>query len=470
MLDSIEEIKDSGLSQKMKGFWLRALSAVELQNYDYAISLCQAVLKECPGFLDGRKLARKCAQRALSGNKQKKGGGMTAFLGGGVSAGKIKSTAKKSPEEALIMVETELAKTPIDPGLNTILFEIARGLGMDGTAAFALETVRSSTSSGNTKELHLLGDFYLAKDNPAEALKVFNDIVARDPGDMPAQKKAKDASANASMKSQNLKDASGMRELVKDVEEVKELESDNKAAMTRDQMRNKLAKLMEEYGKDNKNLDVVKEIAWIYEEMGYAPDSYVFYSWAYELSNGDVALKNKAATMKKNMADEEIRDLKQKLEDNPDDEGIQKELKEKTRVILQQNVDDAQATVDDNPTDPQLRFNLGKALFEIEDYSAAIPHLQQATRNPHIRTQALLTLAKTFKEKNMNDLAIKQLEDALEDLQAMDDTKKQVLYLMGKIKMDSGKKEDAIGFFKQIYEVDYGYLDVAKIVEDSYNS
>jgi len=111
MLDTIVEIKDSDLSEKMKGFWLRALSAVELQNYDYAISLCQAVLKECPGFVDARVLARKCAQRALAGDSKKKGGGMTAFLGGGVSASKIKTTAKKDPEEALPLVETRRCYT-----------------------------------------------------------------------------------------------------------------------------------------------------------------------------------------------------------------------------------------------------------------------------------------------------------------------------------------------------------------------
>ena len=107
--------------------------------------------------------------------------------------------------------------------------------------------------------------------------------------------------------------------------------------------------------------------------------------------------------------------------------------------------------------------------FTYENYSDAIPHLQQATRNPHIRTRVLLLLGKTFRSKQMYDLAIKQLSDALADLHGMDNTKKEVLYEKGLVHLDMGDKESALDSFKQIYEVDYGYRDVAKRVEESYS-
>ena len=124
--------------------------------------------------------------------------------------------------------------------------------------------------------------------------------------------------------------------------------------------------------------------------------------------------------------------------------------------------------MDQNPTDPQLRFELGPALYNAGEYSAAIPHLQQATRNPHIRTKVLLLLGRTFKAKGMFDLSIKQLSDALADLHAMDNTKKEVLYEKGLIHEETGDKPAALDCFKQIYEVDYGYRDVAPRVESSY--
>ena len=107
-------------------------------------------------------------------------------------------------------------------------------------------------------------------------------------------------------------------------------------------------------------------------------------------------------------------------------------------------------------------------LYNSGDHSAAIPHLQQATRNPHIRTKVLLLLGRTFKAKGMFDLSIKQLSDALADLHAMDNTKKEVLYEKGVIHGETGDKAAALDCFKQIYEVDYGYRDVAQRVESSY--
>ena len=129
---------------------------------------------------------------------------------------------------------------------------------------------------------------------------------------------------------------------------------------------------------------------------------------------------------------------------------------------------EAQARVDANPTDPSLRFELGLAFYDKGSYGEAIPHLQQAARNPHIRTRSLLLLARTFKEKKMFDLGIKQLDDALVDLQTMDDVKKQVLYEKGLIHEEMEQKDNSLEAFKQIYEVDYGYKDVAKRVEASY--
>ena len=133
-----------------------------------------------------------------------------------------------------------------------------------------------------------------------------------------------------------------------------------------------------------------------------------------------------------------------------------------------QQVSEAQARVERNPTDPQLRYELGLALYNGGNFSDAIPHLQQATRNPHIRTRVLLLLGKTFRAKGMHDIAIKQLSDALADLHGMDGTKKEVLYEKGLVHLDMNDKPAALDSFKQIYEVDYGYRDVAKRVEESY--
>ena len=50
----------------------------------------------------------------------------------------------------------------------------------------------------------------------------------------------------------------------------------------------------------------------------------------------------------------------------------------------------------------------------------------------------------------------------------MDATKKEIVYNLGLVYERMGEQEKSVACMKQIYEVDYGYKDVAKRVESSY--
>ena len=47
------------LSESLRALWLKAVSAIELRNFGYAISLLQEILKQEPEFLTGRQLLRR---------------------------------------------------------------------------------------------------------------------------------------------------------------------------------------------------------------------------------------------------------------------------------------------------------------------------------------------------------------------------------------------------------------------------
>lgn len=464
MSDEFKEVTEAELPANIKSLWLKAQSAFELKNYTYAVSLCHATLKDSPGFLDARKLARNAAASDNVGKKKKKG----LFGGSGLSLMKIPSLGKKDPIAAMAALETELVKAPFDGQANDLLFDCALRLNFLDTAAFALETVRSG-SPENTQLLHKLAEHYLVRDMPDEAADVYNDIVKQDSADIDAAKGAKDATARASMKKQKWEEAQSFRDVMKSTDDAAEQEAANRAAMTNDQMMEKLEKLSADYASDNQNLQLVKEIASLYEQLEDWPNAYSFFQYAYELSNKDVALENKATYMKDKAGEFQVDELRKALEADPDNEELRAQFEQISAERTSGQVKEAQERVDRNPTDPQLRYELGLALYNSGNHSDAIPHLQQATRNPHIRTRVLLLLGRTFRAKNMHDLAIKQLSDALADLHGMDGTKKEVLYEKGLIHEDMDDKSAALDSFKQIYEVDYGYRDVAKRVEESYS-
>ncbi|MEI6177804.1 MAG: hypothetical protein WCS43_13005 [Verrucomicrobiota bacterium] len=457
------EITENDLQPKLKPLWLKAITAVQASNLDYAISLIQGVLKESPEFLQGRKLLRRCELQSAGGIK-KKGG----LFGGGMGLMKLQSNAKKDPLGTLPLIEKELEKDPLNEGANDLLFDVCLKLELFETAAFALETVRSGNPE-SAKLLHKLASFYITREQPTMAAEVYNDIIKHHPTDGVAIKGSKDASARASMQKQKWDENADMRTLMRDVAQFEEIEKSSRAGLTMEQLLERRDSIIERYNADPNHLATVKELAVIYEQLEDWQNAQTFYTWAHTLSNGDVALATKAGVMKDRAIESDLKNLEAAVATDPDNADLKAALAARRADRLAEQVQEAQNRVEQNPTDPQLRFELGSALYNLGDFSGAIPHLQQATRNPHIRTKVLLLLGRTFKSKGMFDLSIKQLTDALADLHAMDGTKKEVLYEKGLIHSEMGDKAAALDCFKQIYEVDYGYRDVAQRVESSYS-
>ncbi len=463
MSEAITEIQESDLSPQDKPLWTKASNAVQVGNHGYAVTIIQAVLKEYPGFIDARRILRQCMIAELN----KAGGVKKGMFGSPISGlSKLASRAKKEPLAVLPDLEKELTKDPGNDAANTLLHDIALSLGLNDTAAFALETVRE-VYPDNTKSLHKLADYYLVTEQPGKAAEVFNDIVKADPTDSIAIKGAKDSTAKASMKQGGWGDNEGPQK--KSQEEFEELEAASRTGLTREQLEAKRDRLAGEYAEDSNNIRVVKDLADTYEQLEDWANATVFYDWAYQISAGDVSLQNKASEMKEKDAETQLVALRAQLEADPENAELKAQVEELEKVKISGGVIEAKARVDQNPTDPKLRYEYGKALYAAGEYSEAIPHLQQATRNPHIRIKVLLLLGQTFEKKGMLDLAIKQLTDANSELTVMDGTKKDILYNLGLIHDKKGDKEAALECFKTIYEVDYGYRDVAPRVESQYS-
>ncbi len=288
------EITENELPANIKPLWLKALSAVQMNNLDYAVSLLQAVLKDAPGFLEGRKILRKCAIQIHGGGAKKKG--LFGMSGGGMGVMKLSGQAKKDPAGTLPLIEKELEKDPLSDQANDLLFDTAMRLELPDTAAFALETIRKH-SPENTKLLHKLAEHYLSREMATKASEVYNDIIKQAPTDSAAIKGAKDASARASMQKARWDENSSMKDLMRDAEANAEMEKAGRTGLTRDQLEARRDKMIEKYNADPNNLLASKELAGIYEQLEDWANSFTFYQWAHSLSNGDVALETKASAM-----------------------------------------------------------------------------------------------------------------------------------------------------------------------------
>lgn len=460
-----DELPEAELPEKLARLYNKAESAYELRNWGYAVSLLQAVLAQEPGFLKGRKMLRAAAIKDTEGKKTLKLGGDS------LKVVKLQSQVKKDPLGVLIALEKEvLASDPYSPQGNELLYEAAVLAGLPMTAGSALETVIQGHPE-NTKFFHKLGDFYMENGAFDKAAQIFNQIVQKDRTDLQASKKYKDATARGSIASQKWDSEGDWRDLLKDKDAATSLQKQDRAGMTPDMLRDQAARLTGIYQTDPNNIEIVKQLADTYEKLEDFATASSFYEWAFHLSANDPTLERKVSEMKEKVGRNQLRDLEAFVTENPhhpDIEQYKAQLAELKKGQLDGLIKESEARVARNPTDTELRFELGDRLFQGGRFREAIQHLQQAKMSPNLRLKVMTMLGKCYEKMNMTDLAAKQFEEAISELQSMDDTKKDALYNLALLYLKMGSKDKYLANLKEIYSVDYHYRDVAERVESSY--
>lgn len=460
-----DEVPESDLPDKLAKLYNKAESAFELRNWGYAVSLLQAVVAQEPGFLKGRKMLRAAAIKDNEGKKSIKLGGEA------IKVAKLQGQVKKDPLGVMVALEKEvLAADPYNPQANELFYEAARAVGLTMTAGNALETVTQGHPD-NTKFFHKLGDFYLENEAYDEAAKIFKQIVDKDGADLQASKKYKDATARGSIASQKWDSEGDWRDLLKDKDAANDLEKQGKAAMTPEMLQAQAERLGAEYQADQNNIEVVKQLAETYEQMEDFTTATSYYEWAFHLSSNDPALERKVALMKEKVGRNQQRDLEKFIAENPEHPDVEQykaQLNELKKGQLEGLIAESEDRVARNPTDTELRFELGERLFQGERFRDAIQHLQQAKSSPNLRIRVMNMLGKCYDKMGMTDLAATQFEEAISELSAMDDTKKDALYNLALLYQSMDNKEKYLNNLKEIYAVDYGYRDVAERVESSY--
>lgn len=460
-----DDISQTLLDGKMRQLFLKAESAIEVRNWGYAMTLLQAVLSKEPGFLKGRQMLRLAAVKENEGKRGLKMGGE------GLKVMRLQSHVKKDPLKVIDQLEREvLATDPFSAAGNELLHEAAVAVGLSSTAGFALQTVIDGDPK-NIKFYHKLGDYYLSCELFDKAAEIFGKVVEMDRSDLEATKKYKDATARGSIASQKWDSGGDWRELLKDKDQAKNIETEGRAAMTPEMLAAQAESLMVEYSADQNNIEVTKKLAHTYEQLEDFQTSLQFYEWALHLSHNDPSLEKKVAYIREQVNKAYLDQLRTFIAENPnhpDIEQYKKQLADSQKEQLATLIAESKERVDRNPTDNELRYELGSRLFEAGEFREAIQHLQMAKRSPNLRIKVMNYLGQCYASMGMTDIAAGQFEEAISELTGMDDTKKDLLYNVGLLYEKLGNQEKYLDAFKQIYAVDYGYRDVAQRVEQSY--
>jgi tetratricopeptide (TPR) repeat protein len=120
--------------------------------------------------------------------------------------------------------------------------------------------------------------------------------------------------------------------------------------------------------------------------------------------------------------------------------------------------------------DTELRYRLAAVYWEGGHVDHALEQFQIAQKNPHHRLSCIVYLGRCFHSKGQLDMAIEQYHKAIKEMPAMDKPKMEALYFLGLAEEDSGNMEKAVEYFKEIYQSNVNYKDVAVRIQKFYDS
>ncbi len=456
------------LSETQRAHWLKAVAAIELRNFGYAISLLQGILKQEPEFLTGRQLLRRAEVAKKKTAKRSMFGISTAPI----AVMKAQREVKKEPKRAVELIEKVFEDDPYNKQANLVLKDAAIAAGWPEIGAFALQTLLEENPK-DTKLLHELGRVYYAMNDSDKAVEIYNRISEIDPIDADALRLGKDAAARASMTTGGWTQAESYRDLIKDKDAAISLEQQSRMKLTGESLDQQIAETYAAHQAAPQNVDLARKLGALNEEKEDLDTAMQWYQYAVDLTGGsDAGLVRKVSDLKMKRAEREIAIHEEFLaSDKIDNDERDKRLAELAAAKKQRAelvIDDARKRVERNPTDLQLRFEFGEQLANVGQFREAVPELQRARQNPNARLKAMNLLGVCYRELGMLDLATKQLEEAAREILSMDAMKKQIVYNLGLVYAQMGEAAKSLDCMKQIYEADYGYKDVAERVESSY--
>ena len=456
------------LSDTQRNHWLKAVAAIELRNFGYAISLLQGILKHEPEFLTGRRLLRRAEVTKHKSAKKSFFNISTAPI----AVMKAQREAKNQPKRAVEMIEKVLETEPYNRQANLLLKEAAVAAGWPEIGVFALQTLLEENPR-DLKLLHELGQLYHATGESEQEVEVYNRITEIDPLDSNALRLGKDASARASMRAGGWTQAESYRELIKDKEAAISLEQQSRMQLTGESLDQQIAEVEAQQQAQPKNVDLARRLGALYEQKDDIESAIRWYQTAVDLTGAsDAGLIRKVSDLKMRGAEREIAAHEEFLASHKTKDAVHAQKTEQLLAVKKKRagilIEEAKKRLERNPTDLQLRFELGEQLVQAQRFREAVPELQRARQNPNARLKAMNLIGVCYCELGMLDLAMKQFAEAAKEIVTMDTMKKEIVYNLGVVCEKMGQREKSLDCMKEIYEADYGYKDVAERVESSY--
>jgi tetratricopeptide (TPR) repeat protein len=454
------------ISRDARALFTRGTEALAHDNFDYALTLLNQALETEPGFFDCRKALRDAQFR-------KAGDGGSGFFkkmwsgaGSSPQVAKARMALNKNPAEAMVIAEQILNGDPNSSAAHRIIVDAGNALELPRTVAMSYETLVKNSPKDKALAIEF-AHAVSAIGEGSRAEKILMDLMREMPGDGDLRTALKDLSARKTMDEGGYAALEGgggsYRDILKNKDEAVSLEQEKRVQRSEDVTERLMGEYETRLQTEPNNIKLVRSLAELYTQKKQFDRALELYDRVKKSDMGnDPSLDQSIAGTIVKQFDFQLEHL------NPLEPEHAAQVEKIKAEKLAFQVAECQKRVEKYPTDLAIRYEMGVLYFQVGKIGEAIQEFQKAQGNPYKRLAAMSHLAQCFAKRKMFDLAARTLQNAIKEKSGFDDEKKDLIYNLGCVFEAMGKKEDAVEQFKQIYETDIGYKDVAAKVDAFY--
>ena len=442
-----KDIESVGM--EVRQLYEKGYGMLEKKQFEYAVELLTMAIERDPAFFDCR-VALRAAQINVAKGRGKIGR-MAAVTAAAPHIAQAKlALARDNYFGALISAEKILNGDPENAVGHQVIVDASRMLDLPHTMISSLQLLKklkpddTDLTQQLATALEMLGDW-------DQAEELMGQLAAMNADDPFLQQAYRDTAAKAAIFRGNYESS------------VKEtpMSSEPSEIMTAEEsLDQRIFGMEERLQEEPENFKLGVDIAKLYIEKRDFEAAFEYFDWVQENNQvSDSAIDRAILLAHQERFDHEIQGLE-------DPARVCEMEKERDEFMLQMS----QEFADRYPTMLEFRYELGERLFRLGQVNEAIQAFQKTQLSPKHKLESLNYLGQCFMKRGMYDMAVSQLEKALQGKTVMDQQRKELVYNLACVYEDKGQMEEAGKYFKEIYEVDISFRDVADKVESGYSS
>jgi tetratricopeptide (TPR) repeat protein len=444
-----------------RAFFGKARTAAEKKQYDFAIDMYLDGLSRAPEALEEGHLP--LCEMGLQRRGQ--GGKKPSMMD------RVRRMRGRTPLEQMLNAEYLFVKDPDNMAYAEAMLKAAVEGGYKRTAHWVANLIFQTNNALEKPSLQtylLLKDCYKLLGEYDKAVAACQRASRMRPENKDLADECKNLSAELTMSKGKYAVDGDFRQSIRDQETQAKLYAQDRVVKTQDYRVLAVEDARQAYAREPdqvKNLFNLAQALADLETDEAENEAIRLLEEAY-VSRRNFSFKERAGLLTIRQLKRRMREVRQQLEAQPQDEQAPARKTELTAKLNETELEHYRLCVENYPTDLAAKYEYGLRLLQNQRYNEAIPLFQEAQKDPRRKIAALSKIGSCFFLKGWYTDAVDVFTQAIDAYEIkVDGLAKELRYNLARAYEEQGQSEKALDIYRKIAQLDFGYKDVSARVD-----